>query len=181
MSRRPLLATVLLSAAVLSACGGGSSEPAAAPASSTTTVAPSPTPTEISREDAAAQYLELVAPYNEANARFKAVADGPWDQSAFTDAASKLADANQAFVEGLVTSEWPANAQGTVDELAAASAGGTSLMRQMAQVQSVEDVAALVLSAPKPSSDAPAQLLRVKLGLDEVPVTTPTPSSTAVA
>lgn len=178
MKKAILAAALAGSVLTLAGCGQDVAPTAASPsttasATPTETATPTPTPTEISKEDAAAQYLALVEPYNETVRVFNEVSAADWDQAAFTAAAAAQADANQAVVEGLLTKEWPAASMDMVQTLAADAAPNTSYMRRLAEAQTLEEAWALIETQPE-QTDGSAQLLRIQLGLDEIPVTAAT-------
>ena len=159
---------------LLAGCSGGEA-PTGAPASQSPSATqveaapaePEPTPTEISLEDAGAQYLALVEPFNVAAAAW----EEPYranDWPAVRTAAAGLAETGRAFADGLVASEWPSSAQPTVDALVGELAGEVPVYLSIAASTTDQELIDLTYTFPERQSNA--QKLRILLGLPDVSV-----------
>ncbi|KZM34512.1 hypothetical protein [Oerskovia enterophila] len=166
------LVPVLLLGLAGCSSGGGAAGDAPSPTAAVTTdvqtleVGPEPTPTEISTEDAGAQYLALVEPFN--------VVAGTWstvdqnDYAAIRAAAAEVAASQRTFADGLVASEWPASVQPTIDALVSELATETPIFLQIAS--STTDQQLIDLTYAIPAQQGNGQKLRILLGLPDVPV-----------
>lgn len=184
--RTTALVPSLICAVALSACGGSAADttsPAAALATTPAPVAqspspspsPSPTPTEPTTEQAGAQYLAIVAPYNEAlNALYDYLDTTgdllePDELATALPMAASLADANRAFGIALQQAAWPVAVQSTVDDLAAGAAAEQADIRNMALADDVDEFLSAddSFAATVSATSGVAELLRQKLGLPE--------------
>jgi hypothetical protein len=167
---------VATTAAVLALTACSSDEPAPEadpPAASTHATAaptpaptPTPSPTPISKEQAGAAYLALVAPVNALVTPWNdAIAASDW--ASLRAQAQPYADANRAFADGLMAAEWPPEAQGAVDGLVAELAADISAFVQVAGTTADADTIATINAFPARGSSA--QQLRMILGLENVP------------
>lgn len=183
MDRRTRRATAALVAVLSVALAGCSGTPAATPDRPAATTAqettpppttpapsptPSPTPTALSVEAAGARYLELVAPAN-------AVA-GEWndayeiqDVAAMRALAQPMADALRTLADGIAATEWPEEAQPAADALILELAAEIAVFVQAAGATSDDAFADALLTMPQ--SGGAAQLMRMSLGLENVPNT----------
>jgi hypothetical protein len=161
---------VTVGALALAGCSSDETLPETAPATSEAAPAPvesaAPAPTPISKEQAGAQYLELVAPVNQLN--------GPWndalaasDWAALRQQAQPYADALRAFADGLMAAEWPPEAQPSVDALVGELAAEITAFVQIAGTTTDAETVGAVNAFPAPGSSA--QQLRMILGLENVP------------
>lgn len=169
-TRTAAMAAALGVALLVAGCSGGASPaeaPSASPVETTAAVEPAPTPTEISAEDAGAQYLALVEPYNAALPAVTSSFEAN-DLPAARVAAGGLAAAGRAFADGLVAAEWPASAQPAVDGLVAELAA--ELPIYLAIAASTEDQETIDLTYQIPEQQGSGQKLRILLGLPDVPV-----------
>ncbi|MFF2621266.1 hypothetical protein [Oerskovia jenensis] len=170
------LATALVPVLLLglTACSSGREAAGETPAPTTAVttdvetleVGPEPTPTEISTEDAGAQYLALADKFNVAAGAWYTV--DPNDFAAVRAVAAQVAEADRAFADGLVASEWPAEVQPTVDALVGEIAAETPIFLQIAA--STTDQQLIDLRNQLPEQQGNGQKLRILLGLPDVPV-----------
>lgn len=170
-----LLATAV--ALTLAACAGGEDASEAAPAATaspvaveTTRPAPtptaSPTPAAMSKEEAGAKYLELVAPSNALVEPFNAAAAAN-DTAQVRALSAQQAEAYRAFADGLVAAQWPPEVQGAVDRLVTALAGDIAAFATAGASETDDQLWAALNARPAPSSAG--QEIRILLGLENVP------------
>ncbi|MBB2921278.1 hypothetical protein [Cellulomonas cellasea] len=160
--------------ALLVAGCGTVEEPAEAPPTDVVSASPtpsetpsaSPTPTAITREEAGARYLELVAPVNAGIEAWNAAAAAS-DYATMRAMAGERAASYRSFADGLIAAEWPPEAEAAVDRLVSELAGDVGVFVQVGtSTTDAETQQALALAAPPGSA---AQELRMLLGLDNIP------------
>jgi hypothetical protein len=126
-------------------------------------------PTTLSRKEAAATYLKLVAPSNRMAGTLNHVmlAD-----TIDLDAAHKAADAYatslREFSLGLQKAPWPADVQPIVNEFVDELATTIVEIRALSRARSVEEAITIWNEASRKASSK-AELIRQKLGLGEAP------------
>jgi hypothetical protein len=134
---------------------------AAAPAADST-----PTRAVLTRQQAASVYLAAVAPANKIVAELNAaVRRQPPDITRIRDIAARGQAVERHFLDVLTATAWPADVQPVADALARDVAATISMYGTMRSVKSMAD-----LPPDGPDSGA-AQLMRSKLGLPVVPLT----------
>ncbi|MBO0900860.1 hypothetical protein J1G43_12890 [Cellulomonas sp. zg-ZUI22] len=162
-------------ALALTACAGGDgAAPAATDASSSSvegltqapTPTPSPTPTVMSKEQAGAKYLELVAPSNALVAPFNAALEAD-DVATVRTLCAQSATAYRGFADGLIAAQWPAEVQPAVDRLVTDLAGEISAFATAGASETDDQLWAALNARPAPSGAG--QEIRMLLGLGNVP------------
>lgn len=158
---------------VLSACSSDDSAAqetapstsSAAAAGPAETVTPTPTPTPISKEQAGAAYLEMVAPANALTAQWNDAVNAS-DWATVRTLAQTYADTDRAFADALMSAQWPPEAQSAVDGLVAELAGEIAAFAQIAGTSADDETIGALNTFPARGSSA--QQLRMTLGLDNV-------------
>lgn len=170
------IATVLAGLLILCGCGGDSSddradqtEPTQAVAAATSTAPPSTTTATMSVEEAAARYLELVAPYN---ALIEEIADAV-EQDDVDEArriAGELATVEREFSLALQTEKWPTDVQPAMDRLVEELASEILLWRQISLAETASEMTGYFEEMYTTEGGGAAELVRQKLGLDSAPI-----------
>jgi hypothetical protein len=134
---------------------------------------PSPTPTEMTLDEAGKQYLQIVAASNAASTALNKEVDRLPDSGAVSKSAfkrlhllsKKYADASRAFSLALVSNDWPKRVQPTVDKLAAEITQSQVDIRAIANAKTPSAWIDAWNAADVKSGSA--ELLRQQLGLPE--------------
>ena len=164
--------TLPLLALLLAGCGGGGEvvavQTAAAPAS---TAAASPTPTVLTKAEAAQRYLQIVGPYNTAVAKLNAIGKqyghAPTTAkvpASYRKQAAVVVTTGRAFISGLMSTPWPADVKGTAVEVADEFAPDVSLYLELSKASTWGDAETAFATIPNRGNGA-AQKIRVQLGL----------------
>lgn len=165
--RLKLAGTVLVATALLMGCSSEHHHKPA-PAPSPTTKASSG---KLTRDQGAKRYIELVTPYNKALDACTTVLDpvteseqaNSSDLSKIRKACAGIPAANREFADSLTKVSWPAEAQGSVDELVDEVRADQLAWQEISKADSPDD-----LFSPKYplTEDGPgADLVRAHLGL----------------
>ena len=172
MHRLLSLAAVLALAACSSAAPTAATTPTPSAAvitadptpSATATATATPTPTVWTKTEAAAQYLALVKPPNDARIALNAQVDAhPKDPKPLPAMCQTVADTLKTFLDALAGGSWPTDARSAVDDVMASVGAQMNAAQQCAKGKTIADFnTAWDYTDPKPGS---AQVLRAKLGL----------------
>lgn len=163
---------LVVGALTLMACTSEEPVPDVPPASppqaaaQTASATPTPTATPISKEQAGAQYLELVAAPNALSGQWNDAVNAS-DWATVRTLAQTYAETDRAFADALMAAEWPPEAQAAVDGLVAELAAEIVAFAQIAGTTA--DEATIVVLNTFPARGSSAQQLRMGLGLDNVP------------
>lgn len=176
--RTVFTAAVLVAGSLLGACGGPATPAATGTASQVANSTPaasqsaaataSPSPTEMTRQEAAATYLRIVAPANAAGRRFPYVTTATRDLREANAAAAAVAKADRQFSLDLQARHWPASVQPAVDRLVVAVTTASSAARMLAATQTAGDYIVAWERGYQPANaaaGAAADLVRQQLGL----------------
>jgi hypothetical protein len=121
---------------------------------------------ELSLEDAADRYLEIVQPYNEALEAFEAAFNsGDQDLATLTGMAGDTAAALETEIGQLQETAWPEEVQSHVDDLVAASEQALPLWQEAAAAESVEALLDSVQAAAEHDGNDAGDAIREALGL----------------
>ncbi|WNM27342.1 hypothetical protein RN607_14255 [Demequina capsici] len=132
--------------------------------------APAAVEVEITLEEAGQQYLDIVRPVNEAILAKKDAWDAAVDASdweTLTEISATWEDANRAFVDAMLTAEWPDDLQPYVDTIVTDTADDIAFYAGVAKATTVDEFQTAWLY-PVDFSNAAAQDLRIRLGLGNV-------------
>ena len=165
MYRLPTIAAVLALAACSSAAPAA---PVAASVAITATASATPTATPTAttwtKEEAAARYLAIVKPSNDARVAVSAYATAhPKDAKGVAPLCQALATELKGFLDALAVGRWPADARSAVDDVMASVGAQMNAAQGCARGKTIADFnAAWDYADPHPGA---AQGLRAKLGL----------------
>ena len=172
MYRLLSLAAVLALAACSSAAPTAATTPTPSAAvitadptpSATATATATPTPTVWTKTEAAAQYLALVKPPNDARIALNAQVDAhPKDPKPLPAMCQTVADTLKTFLDALAGGSWPTDARSAVDDVMASVGAQMNAAQQCAKGKTIADFNA-AWDYADPHSGA-AQVLRARLGL----------------
>lgn len=136
-------------------------------ATATTTVkSTSTTPATLSLEQAARRYLKIVRPYNEALEDLEQAVNSGRSLDTLTALADAIAGANEAQVEQLKVTAWPADVVKPVDELVAESEQAQRFWERAARASTRDALIEAVLAAGKHDGTAAASAIRELLNLE---------------
>lgn len=154
----------LLAAGLLAGCGSQATDPGSfvTPAATATPTGP----VELTREQAADRYLDIVRPYNQALEELEQAFNGGQDLATLTRLAGATAAALETEIGQLQSTRWPAEVQSQVEDLVAASERALPHWREAAAVASRDDLVAAARAAGEHDGGEAAGTIRELLGLD---------------
>lgn len=164
-----LASILLLLALPLVACGSTTSNDSA-PTTSGAGATASVTPVLLTKSEAAARYLKLVAPTKAAHDKLKLTVTGKdgvtaENVGAFTREAGAYSGSLRTFSLGLQSTAWPADIQTAADATISEVVEVQTAWRAVAESTDVVQVSMAVVNVP--SSVPKSELLRQKLGLPQ--------------
>ncbi|WP_188037479.1 hypothetical protein [Actinotalea sp. JY-7885] len=169
MNARPIVPVVALVVALAAGCtvgGPGPDKPSApAPVSSplgTPETSREPAGSEVSTEEAAATYEEIVEPWN-SNIREWNAALAKNDLEQLRELAAENATLMQDMADGLLAAEWPADVQPLIDQMVGYCEVEADLWAQAGEATSEEELWAPIDQLPVHNT---GELIRKQLGLD---------------
>jgi len=141
--------------------------PAAAPTAKATTV----DSTELTREQGAAKYLEIVKPNNDALDKCMPVLNRVWDsgEAPLADlrkirtACADIATTNRQFADDLASTTWPAEARDAAAQLVDELRADQLAWQEIAEARTEDDI--LNPTYPLTEDGDGAELIRAHLGL----------------
>ena len=143
----------------------------AKPSASIPTTTPSPTPkpsaSPLSREQARARYLQIVAPYNRSLERLEVEFNAGKPASRLRILAASVSESNATQISALRTTRWPVNLRAPIRDLIAESNAAQQYWRRSAVARTRQELGEAVVAAGRHDGSEPAGTVRKLLGLGD--------------